>query len=75
MASYSILSGVTVPASRAPSMIDEYPILSIAAACASGKTIFEGVSELRVKKNQTGWRQYLRDSIPVILRCLKLRIV
>lgn len=51
LASYSNLSGVTVPASRAPSMIDEYPILSIAAACASGKTIFEGVSELRVKES------------------------
>ena len=51
LASYSQLSGVTVPAYRAPSMIDEYPILSIAAACASGKTIFEGISELRVKES------------------------
>jgi 3-phosphoshikimate 1-carboxyvinyltransferase len=47
----SNLQAVTVPAHRAPSMIDEYPILAIAAACAHGKTIMRGVSELRVKES------------------------
>jgi 3-phosphoshikimate 1-carboxyvinyltransferase len=47
----SRLKGVTVPAERAPSMIDEYPILSVAAACAEGETRMEGVGELRVKES------------------------
>lgn len=47
----SKLSGVTVPAERAASMIDEYPILSVAAACAEGKTHMLGVHELRVKES------------------------
>ncbi|CAN5361146.1 3-phosphoshikimate 1-carboxyvinyltransferase [soil metagenome] len=45
------LRGVTVPAARAPSMIDEYPILAVAAAFASGVTRMEGLSELRVKES------------------------
>ncbi|MGB0671460.1 MAG: 3-phosphoshikimate 1-carboxyvinyltransferase [Rhodospirillales bacterium] len=45
------LKGITVPADRAPSMIDEYPILSVAAAFADGVTRFEGVEELRVKES------------------------
>ena len=45
------LKGVIVPAERAPSMIDEYPVLAAAAACASGTTVFEGVGELRVKES------------------------
>ena len=45
------LTGVIVPASRAPSMIDEYPVLAAAAACATGTTVFEGVGELRVKES------------------------
>lgn len=45
------LTGVTVPADRAPSMIDEFPILAVAAACATGTTRFEGVGELRVKES------------------------
>lgn len=45
------LTGVTVPADRAPSMIDEYPVLAVAAACATGTTRFEGVGELRVKES------------------------
>ncbi|MEX2201146.1 MAG: 3-phosphoshikimate 1-carboxyvinyltransferase, partial [Dongiaceae bacterium] len=45
------LEGVTVPASRAPSMIDEYPILAMAAACAKGTTVMEGLAELRVKES------------------------
>lgn len=47
----SELRGITVPASRAPSMIDEYPILAIAAAFAEGDTLMEGVGELRVKES------------------------
>jgi len=50
-ASYSPLKGVTVPADRAPSMIDEYPILAIAAAAAVGDTVMEGLAELRVKES------------------------
>src|SRR6185312_11268948 len=48
---YSQLRGVDVPPERAPSMIDEYPILSIAAASASGRTIMRGLGELRVKES------------------------
>ena len=47
----SQLRGVTVPADRAPSMIDEYPVLSVAAAFASGETRMEGLEELRVKES------------------------
>jgi 3-phosphoshikimate 1-carboxyvinyltransferase len=45
------LKGVTVPASRAPSMIDEYPVLAIAAAFADGDTLMEGIGEMRVKES------------------------
>ena len=45
------LRGITVPAERAPSMIDEYPVLAMIAAAASGVTRFEGVGELRVKES------------------------
>ena len=48
---YSQLKGIEVPASRAPSMIDEYPILSIAASCASGTTKMNGLAELKVKES------------------------
>jgi len=47
----SALKGVRVPAERAPSMIDEYPILSVLAAYAEGETVMEGVGELRVKES------------------------
>jgi len=47
----SRLKGVVVPASRAPSMIDEYPILAVAAAFAEGETIMHGLSELKVKES------------------------
>ncbi len=47
----SALTGATIPASRAPSQIDEYPILAVAAACADGTSVFEGVGELRVKES------------------------
>jgi 3-phosphoshikimate 1-carboxyvinyltransferase len=45
------LQGVHVPASRAPSMIDEYPVLAVAAAFADGETRMEGLSELKVKES------------------------
>ncbi|RMD65225.1 MAG: 3-phosphoshikimate 1-carboxyvinyltransferase [Alphaproteobacteria bacterium] len=45
------LDGVEVPAERAPAMIDEYPILAVAAACARGRTVMRGLSELRVKES------------------------
>jgi 3-phosphoshikimate 1-carboxyvinyltransferase len=47
----SKLKGVSVPASRAPSMIDEYPVLAIAAAFAEGDTYMPGLDELRVKES------------------------
>ncbi|MBI0167861.1 3-phosphoshikimate 1-carboxyvinyltransferase [Bartonella sp. M0280] len=47
----SRLKGVKVPKERAPSMIDEYPVLAVAAAFAEGKTIMEGLAELRVKES------------------------
>ena len=46
----SHLKGIVVPAVRAPSMIDEYPILSVAAAAASGTTLMENIGELRHKE-------------------------
>ena len=51
VARYSQLKAVTVPAARAPSMIDEYPILAVAAAFASGTTAMRGLEELRVKES------------------------
>ena len=45
------LTGVDVPAARAPSMIDEYPILAVAAALATGTTRMNGLAELRVKES------------------------
>ena len=45
------LLGIEVPPHRAPSMIDEYPILSVIAACAQGVTVMRGVKELRVKES------------------------
>jgi 3-phosphoshikimate 1-carboxyvinyltransferase len=47
----SRLRGVTVPAERAPSMIDEYPILAVVAAFAEGQTVMHGLAELRVKES------------------------
>jgi 3-phosphoshikimate 1-carboxyvinyltransferase len=60
---YSKLTGVKVPSMRAPSMIDEYPVLSIAAACADGETLMQGLEELRVKES---------DRLQAILDGLKL---
>ena len=46
-----VLTGVEVPAERSPSMIDEYPLLAIAAACAKGTTRMLGLAELRAKES------------------------
>jgi 3-phosphoshikimate 1-carboxyvinyltransferase len=48
---HGALQGVTVPPERAPSMIDEYPILSAIATCAEGETRMLGLAELRVKES------------------------
>jgi 3-phosphoshikimate 1-carboxyvinyltransferase len=45
------LKGVDVPPQRAPTMIDEYPILAVAAACAEGTTRMPGLAELRAKES------------------------
>ena len=47
----SQLTGVEVPAERAPAMIDEYPMLAALAAFARGETLMEGLAELRVKES------------------------
>ena len=47
----SALRGVEVPAARAPSMIDEYPVLAVAASFAEGTTVMRGLEELRVKES------------------------
>jgi len=47
----SALRGVEVPAERAPSMIDEYPVLAVAASFAEGVTVMRGLKELRVKES------------------------
>jgi 3-phosphoshikimate 1-carboxyvinyltransferase len=45
------LRAVDVPGERAPSMIDEYPVLAVAASCATGVTRLRGLKELRVKES------------------------
>jgi 3-phosphoshikimate 1-carboxyvinyltransferase len=45
------MKGIEVPPDRAPSMIDEYPVLSVVAAFSHGKTVMRGVKELRVKES------------------------
>ncbi len=45
------MKGIEVPPERAPSMIDEYPVLSVVAAFSTGKTVMRGVKELRVKES------------------------
>ena len=47
----SALKGIDVPPERAASMIDEYPVLSVVAAFAEGRTVMRGVKELRVKES------------------------
>jgi len=50
-ARFSKLSGVSVPAARAPSMIDEYPMLAVVSAFAHGATRMDGLAELKVKES------------------------
>ncbi len=50
-ARHSKMKGVVVPPERAPSMIDEYPILAVAAAFAEGQTVMRGIGEMRVKES------------------------
>ncbi len=45
------LTGADIPPERAPTMIDEYPILAVAASCAKGRTVMRGLAELRVKES------------------------
>ena len=51
LARFSTLRGVEVPPDRAPSMIDEYPMLAVLAAFAEGTTVMRGIGELRVKES------------------------
>ncbi len=48
---YSKLHGIVVPPERAASMIDEYPILAVAASVANGTTLMDDIGELRVKES------------------------
>jgi 3-phosphoshikimate 1-carboxyvinyltransferase len=48
---HSVLRGIEVPPEDAPSMIDEYPVLFVAAALAKGRTVMRGLEELRVKES------------------------
>jgi 3-phosphoshikimate 1-carboxyvinyltransferase len=48
---HGALRGVSVPPERAPSMIDEYPVLAALAAYAQGETLMQGLAELRVKES------------------------
>jgi len=59
---FTELRAVDVPPERAPSMIDEYPVLAVAAACATGTSRFRGLAELRVKESDrlTGTAELLR---------------
>lgn len=50
-ARFSALKGIEVPPERAPSMIDEYPVLAVIAAFAEGRTVMRGLKELRVKES------------------------
>ena len=49
---HSGLTGTVVTADEVPGLVDEVPILAVAAACADGQTTFEGVGELRVKESE-----------------------
>jgi 3-phosphoshikimate 1-carboxyvinyltransferase len=60
---HSELKGVEVPAARSAAMIDEYPILSVAASFASGTTAMRGLDELRVKES---------DRLEAVARGLRL---
>ena len=51
VASHGALRGADIPAARAPSMIDEFPVLAVLAAAATGITRMRGLKELRVKES------------------------
>ncbi len=51
LARYSKLRGIEVSSDRAPAMIDEYPLLAVAAAFAEGETVLHGLGELRHKES------------------------
>jgi len=48
---YAPLQGIRIPVEQVPLAIDEFPVLFIAAACASGQTVLTGAEELRVKES------------------------
>jgi 3-phosphoshikimate 1-carboxyvinyltransferase len=48
---HSALTGINVPPELAPTMIDEFPILFVAAAMATGRTVMRGIEEMRVKES------------------------
>lgn len=62
------MKGIEVPPERAPSMIDEYPILAVVAALAEGPTVMRGVKELRVKESDR------IDAMAVGLRACGVRV-
>ena len=51
VAGSSSLKGIVVPPERAPTMIDEYPMLAVAAAFAEGDTVMRGIREMRIKES------------------------
>lgn len=75
----SRLRGVDVPAETAPSMIDEYPILAVAAAFAEGDTVLNGLSELKVKESdrfeaiKSGLNKNGVDCVEIAGDALKIR--
>ncbi|MFN3616209.1 MAG: 3-phosphoshikimate 1-carboxyvinyltransferase [Rubrimonas sp.] len=62
------MKGIEVPPERAPSMIDEYPILAVVAALSEGPTVMRGVKELRVKESDR------IDAMAVGLRACGVRV-
>jgi 3-phosphoshikimate 1-carboxyvinyltransferase len=50
-AEYSKLKGITIPANQSAYLIDEYPVISVAASQAKGRTIMKGLDELRYKES------------------------
>ncbi len=50
-AEYSKLKGITIPANQSAYLIDEYPVISVAASQARGRTIMKGLDELRHKES------------------------
>jgi len=65
---YRPLHGIEVPTERAPSMIDEYPILAMVACFAEGRTVMRGAEEMRVKESDR------IDAVCTGLRALKIAV-